>query len=229
VNEKSFSFNSRYVIGLVILLLGIVLTLGNFDIVDSSQVLRFWPILLVVFGLIKMLEPGNGVGRIFGGGLAAVGAIMVLNRMDVIEFNFMGLWPLLLVAAGASLLLRKRDREQMKKSEVADDSVTGTAILSGIEQRSSTKHFNGGDISAILGGHVLDLRDADMPVGETAVLDVFACMGGIEIRVPVDWTVVLEGSAFMGGFESKARAQDAGSKRLVIKGQAIMGGVEVGN
>jgi hypothetical protein len=62
-----------------------------------------------------------------------------------------------------------------------------------------------------------------------AVLNVFALLGGITIKCPPDWTVVLNGTPILGGFEERTlRPQDA-SKRLVITGYAILGGVEVRN
>jgi len=53
--------------------------------------------------------------------------------------------------------------------------------------------------------------------------------GGIEIKVPEDWVVVNFGTAILGGFENKTRPLPGASKRLVVTGTAIMGGVEVKN
>jgi hypothetical protein len=58
---------------------------------------------------------------------------------------------------------------------------------------------------------------------------VYALFGGIEIKCPPDWTVVMHGTPILGGFSEKtATAPDTG-KRLIIKGYAIMGGVDVHN
>jgi hypothetical protein len=59
---------------------------------------------------------------------------------------------------------------------------------------------------------------------------VFAMWGGIEIRVPDDWTVVSRVTPVLGGFDDKTRpSPGAGAHRLVIRGFAIMGGIEVKN
>lgn len=231
MNTKSFSLTSRSVIGVIVLLLGVILTLGNFDIIDAPGVVRFWPVLLIIFGAVKLIEPGSQSGRIFGGIVAAVGLVMVLNRMDVVDVNLWDFWPLLLVIAGGSLIWHKRSADaEIHAGDVHDhDHVSGTALLGGLEQRCTARRFKGGSISAILGGHEVDLRDADIEDGAIAVLDVFAFMGGVEIRIPDDWTVVMEGSAFLGGYENKARGSVAVDKRLVIRGQAVMGGVEIRN
>jgi len=229
VKQKSFSLTSRNLLGLVVLSLGTILTLGNFEIIDARAVIRFWPVLLIVFGAIKLLEPGSTSGRTFGGVIAVLGVIMVLNRMDIFDLDIWAFWPLLLVAAGASLIWRKHGEDVKIPDDDSTDQVSGVALLGGLEQTCSSQHFRGGSISAILGGHEVDLRDADIPEGETAVLDILTFMGGVELRVPADWTIVLDGTAFLGGFDSKARGNPAVNKRLVIKGQTVMGGVEIRN
>ena len=52
--------------------------------------------------------------------------------------------------------------------------------------------------------------------------------GGIEIRVPEDWTVSSRIVPLMAGVEDKTRApQGATDHRLVLRGFALMGGVEI--
>jgi hypothetical protein len=54
--------------------------------------------------------------------------------------------------------------------------------------------------------------------------------GGIEIRVPEDWTVVSKVVPVMAGVEDKTRPpQGATAHRLVLRGLALMGGVEIKN
>jgi predicted membrane protein len=227
MNDKNYSMTSQSIVGIVVLLLGVVLTLGNFDIINSSSVLRYWPALLVVFGAIRAVQPGRSSGRVFGIVIAGVGALMLLERMEVIWFELWDLWPLILILVGGSLMLRNSRHQKREEKESSMEYITGTAILGGIEQRNSSLYFKGGSVSAIMGGYQIDLRDADIPENGEAVFEVFALMGGIELKVPEDWSVVLEGSAFLGGFESKARGSGRGNKRFVIRGQAILGGVEV--
>ncbi|MBE0643889.1 MAG: hypothetical protein IH600_07395 [Bacteroidetes bacterium] len=228
MNDKNYSMTSQSIVGIVVLLLGVVLTLGNFDIINSSSVLRFWPVLLVVFGAIKAMQPGRSGGRLFGIIVAGIGILMLLDRMDIIWFEFWDLWPLILILVGGSLMLKSGRRHKVEKGESSSEYVSGMAILGGIEQRNSSLYFKGGSVSAIMGGHEIDLRNADIPENGEAVLEVFALMGGIELKVPEDWLVVLEGSAFLGGFESKARGGN-GRKKFIIRGQAVLGGVEVRN
>jgi hypothetical protein len=44
------------------------------------------------------------------------------------------------------------------------------------------------------------------------------------------WSISLQGFPFLGGFDDKtAQPKDPAAKRLIVKGSAVMGGVEVTN
>ncbi|HET8646769.1 MAG TPA: LiaF domain-containing protein, partial [Vicinamibacteria bacterium] len=103
------------------------------------------------------------------------------------------------------------------------------ALLGGVKRISRATDFPGGSCSAMLGGCEIDLREAAMPEGRTAVLDTLALMGGVEVRVPDDWSVETRGMAVLGGFEDKTRRPLDDRKKLVVTGLAVMGGVEVKN
>jgi hypothetical protein len=83
-----------------------------------------------------------------------------------------------------------------------------------------------------MGAVELDFRGSTI-VTSPAILDVFALWGGIEITVPPEWRVDVRGLPILGGFENKARTSvhDAGAPEqvLVIRGTALMGGVEIKN
>jgi predicted membrane protein len=112
------------------------------------------------------------------------------------------------------------------------DFIDHSAILGGGEYRYTSKSLRGGRLFAFMGGCDIDLRDADIQ-GEEMVIDVFALMGGIDIKVPESWQVTLRGLPVMGGFGDKTSGGRPGvsspAKRLLVKGTAIMGGVEVKN
>jgi predicted membrane protein len=228
VSEQRYTITPSAVAGLLLVLLGILFLLDNYSVIDAGEWLRYWPVLFVLLGLLKATRLGNASGRIFGGVVAVSGTLMVLNRADILHISIGSLWPLILVAIGLSFVLRSGRRKQHADAIAGDDdSVRGSAILGGIEQSNSSKRFSGGSVSAVLGGHDLDLREADMPDHGEAVLDIFAFMGGVEIKVPREWTVVVDASAFLGGFENKTSPHQHGLKTLRITGSAVMGGVEI--
>lgn len=55
--------------------------------------------------------------------------------------------------------------------------------------------------------------------GETATIDVFAFMGGVEILVPSDWNVVAKVSSLMGACVDKRRPSTLPpTKQPIIRG-----------
>lgn len=48
--------NSRRIIGVVIIFFGVVFLLDNFNITAFDYIWRFWPLLLVVFGLVILIR-----------------------------------------------------------------------------------------------------------------------------------------------------------------------------
>jgi hypothetical protein len=110
----------------------------------------------------------------------------------------------------------------------ANAKMSAIAILGAVSRGNNSTAFRGADLMAIMGGCEIDLRQA--AINGEAVIDVFAMWGGIEIRVPEDWTVVSKIVPLMGGVEDKTRPpQNATAHRLVLRGFAIMGGVEIRN
>lgn len=102
------------------------------------------------------------------------------------------------------------------------------ALMSGV-RRQVTGVFSGAEATAIMGGVELDLRHAGM-AGEEVIIDTFALWGGIEIWVPVHWHVVMQGLPLMGAFEDKTQVTVQGRQpRLIVRGIALMGGVEIKN
>jgi predicted membrane protein len=110
----------------------------------------------------------------------------------------------------------------------ANSTLSAIAVLGGVSRGNNSRAFRGADLLAIMGGLQIDLRRAAIH-GE-AVMDVFVMWGGIEIRVPEDWTVSSRIVPLMAGVEDKTRPpQGAGTHHLILRGFALMGGVEIKN
>jgi hypothetical protein len=103
------------------------------------------------------------------------------------------------------------------------------ALMGAVTRRVNGTPFYGANMTAVMGGIQLDLTHAQLP--EDAIIELFAFWGGIEIWVPRDWIVVNQGFALMGSIEDKTGnlPQRPGQPRLVLRGMALMGGVEIKN
>lgn len=229
-NNRLFRATPQLFIGLVVIAIGVLFTLDNLDVLDASRFIRFWPALLVAYGIIRLADTANPSGKVWGIIAISVGALMLLDRMDFLTFRFRDWWPLILVGIGGSMLFRSLTKRTARAdTEPASDSTVSLfALLGGFERTNSSQDFRGGDLTAVMGGCELDLRRASLK-GE-AVIDIFAFWGGVGIKVPEDWSVSVRGFPVMGAIEDKTHPPKGGSgKLLVVKGYAIMGGAEITN
>jgi predicted membrane protein len=225
--------STQVVLGLLVVAFGVLFLLDNLNIIYLRHVIFFWPLAFIVSGLVALFSDGPRSGRVTGAVLITIGTLMLLKRLGYFYIGLHTLWPLAMIAVGGLILYRTLGGGRVARPSLAKDGadpqnlVDITAILGGFERRVSAPDFRGGEITAIMGGCALDLREATL-AGE-AVINVFAIWGGITIKVPPDWTVILHGTPVMGGFTEKTARPPDNSKRLVVTGYAIMGGVEVRN
>jgi predicted membrane protein len=226
----------RVVFGALVILVGVLALLDNLRVFNAREVIHFWPMVFVVFGVLKLYQARDAGGYLFGGALVAVGIGITLQNMGLITVRWRDWWPLLLIGGGvliiaAGMLGRRIDASggvgPIEKRVGSDASIDAGAFMSGINMTNDAQDFQGGKVSAVVGGVEVDLRKAS--IRDTATLSVFALMGGIVIKVPEDWSVIVNCSPVLGGVESKAVPPANPSKRLIIHGFVIMGGVEIKN
>jgi len=198
---------------------GLLLTADNLDIMDAEPYLELWPALVIAFGVFKLLDARSS--KLSAGVVILIGAWLLALNLDWIRFSVFDLWPLLMIAAGVGFIVRA------VKGEGETALGSGVAIFMNRKTVETTKDYRGGNVVAVMGGQTIDLMDADI-TASPAVLDVFALWGGIEILVPDHWEVISEVTPFMAGFEMKrGRAAGDPNKRLIIRGAAVMAGIEV--
>jgi class 3 adenylate cyclase len=102
------------------------------------------------------------------------------------------------------------------------------AILSGHDTKGRWRISGKTNAVAVMGGCDMDLRRAEIE-GPEVVITAFAFWGGIKVIVPEGFDVELVGFSFMGGRSLKMRDVPIipGSPRIVVRGFAVMGGIDV--
>jgi hypothetical protein len=103
------------------------------------------------------------------------------------------------------------------------------AIMGGAQRRGAWVPARTVYVISVMGGALLDFRDARMDPGVIEVT-VVAIMGGTEIIVPPGMRVESDGIGIMGGFGHVGAAgqrPDLPGPTLRVSGVAIMGGVEI--
>jgi len=240
-DERGF-VHPRLVVGALIMVVGALFLFDNLDIMDVDDVVRFWPLFFVAVGATMAMQPSGTANRGFGVFLVVAGLWILLYDFDILPVSFWDIWPVFLIGAGGWMIWRAVGQPVAPSRRPGDvapgrpsggpaassaDTVSAFAFMSGIERANNSKSFRGADLTAIMGGVDLDLRDAGM--GHEPVIDAFAFWGGIEVKVPDDWVVINKVMPLMGGLEDDTRPVEGSSKELLIRGSAIMGGMKVTN
>src|SRR5688500_4602492 len=210
--RSNFRVTPQIILGLLIVAFGVILTLDNLDYIEAGDILRYWPLLLVAFGLARIVGTNCTSGRLSGGVMVIIGLWLTADELVMFPLDFQRWWPMILVAIGGLILFRAfRGGEQHgpEAQLTTDATVSEVAIWSGKVRRITSPMFRRADLTAIMGGVEVDLRGASTG-GQEAVIDVFAWWGGIEITVPPDWAVSNQVVVFMGGVDdSSSGTQDA--------------------
>jgi predicted membrane protein len=226
-NKPTLRPTPQLALGLIIIVLGILFTLDNLNLMSVSQYLRYWPALLLAYGAYRLLEPGDPPHFFPGIVFTIVGGVLLLNALHY-HFLIRPLWPLFLVLLGLAIISHSMRRNRGISAD-SSSVISAFALLSGVQRTCRSQNFRGGEVTAIMGGCEIDLRQAAMQADEV-VINTFSFWGGIEIRVPDDWNVSTEILPLMGGCEDHTETHgDGPHKHLAVKGMAIMGGVEVRN
>ena len=222
---------SQVLFGLFVIALGVLFTLDNLGIANAADYLQYWPAILVGLGMVKIWNARRGrQGWVSGLILIGVGSYMLIKGLTYIQIDARMFWPMLLLGLGAYLVWRGVGRGRIGVAEDGSARFSAIAVMGSVSRRTNAQNFAGADLTAVLGGCDIDLRQASIAPGPDAVIDILAFWGGIDLKVPEDWTVITRAIPLMGGVEDKTRApQGTAVKRLVIRGLVVMGGITVKN
>lgn len=227
--ESAFRITPRLIVGFGILALGMLWTLDNLDVLQSEPITRWWPAILVLVGAVQLGDRrANRFGAVV---LMIVGALLLLDRARLIDFDLGDLFPLAIALIGFKLI-RDAVRRRGDGAETlgdADSTIHAFAMMSGVKRRTISTEFRGGDATAIMGGVDLDLRSAQVRAGENVVIETFAMWGGVEIKIPANWRVVGDVLPLMGAFTDNTHPTGEPGPTLMLRGTAIMGGIDVKN
>ncbi len=223
---------SRWLPGALLIGIGTLILLDHMNVINGARIWRYWPLLLIVIGIAKVVNEGKRVGGIL---LILLGAFFMAEHLGYRPFTWDTLWPVLIIAAGVAMIWGRFDLQRHPQMDGdGRDTVQGFALFGGVERRIHTSNFRGGEITAVFGGVEMDFRSAEIE-GEEAIIYLDAVFGGIELVIPDRWMVVWDGQNIFGGYSDETRPPlpdvpgAAAKKRLILRGRALFGGISVKN
>ena len=233
------AFTPRTMLGLFVVVVGVIAALDQMFILNATYLKPFWPIgVIAVGGVLFAQNRAQGGHGVNGAIVMGVGILLLLSALGLARIRIGDLiGPAILIFIGV-MLIRHR-APAVGRGLTATDSeahMVVFAVLSGVKRATSTSRFQGAEVTTFMGGCQLDLRQAVIPPGEEATIEIMSLMGGCEIYVPSAWQVVTPIIPVMGGVEDKRlpaiQTAPAGpgapaAPRLVIRGFVLMSGVQL--
>jgi predicted membrane protein len=236
-------------LGFLLLVFGALIFMDALNMIDARDAIRtYWPAVFLGWGAFRLVF-GGGCGRFVGGLMAAVGGVFLANAMLGWDIRFWRLiWPVLMMVFGLHILLHPRRRfrgrfgpprdpaaveDEDDDTDEADVEKSGrfhaSAVTATIQKKVVSQSLHTGLAVAMAGGLELDLRECRMAADETTIV-VRVVVGEVTLRIPRDWSVENRIAATLANVENHTDAPiDAGAKRLVLDGSAVLGNVEIRN
>ena len=225
-------FTGSVIIGLVLIIVGSLFMLDNYNIVTIPYEYLSWPYFFIAVVILFLLLARNKTAGLV---LLAIGLFNLWPE----------LWPLILVLIGLHIIFGRNRRffrqihytakfgtagESQTKPGSISDYVESYSIFGGGSKIINSDNFRGGSILAIFGGSEINLTNCQLAEGEN-IIDVTAIFGGTTLIVPSDWKIILDVLPIFGGFGDK-RMKDPNKsyiegKMLTIKGLVMFGGGEI--
>jgi predicted membrane protein len=242
------------IIGLAVIAVGCLFLMRNLGYVYFDDIWQFWPVILIVIGLSKLVNTHSASQVTSGLIIGSIGTVFLLRNLGYIYGNiWQYIWPGILIAVGLSILVKHLEGRDpslnpgppppgpgnpfppasgFSATTSGANYLHAECVFSGTRQKLDTQDFLGGKVTTVFGGAEIDLRGTNTKREEISI-KAEAVFGGIELWVPAHWQTIVRGTGVFGGFEDKTfpAAPGASGKapRLVVTGAAVFGGVVVKN
>jgi hypothetical protein len=214
---------ARLVWGMAILTAGVIGWLDHTGALHAADYLEWWPLVMIALGLAHLPQRQWITTAV----LIVIGLLFLPPLPFLPHFRLamvVAVWPLMISVGGVSLI--RQALSPVAKNAAESNSFHTVAVMGGVGRGVASSDFAGGDAVAVMGGCQINLSAAK--ITSEAVIDILAFWGGIEIRVPRGWRIENQVVPILGGIVDKTdRDVPAGAPTLIIRGSAIMGGVEI--
>jgi predicted membrane protein len=216
VSFNNRSLSPKFIIGICLVFMGVVLALDQLGLLQANHLLRFWPAALILIGLV-MLQRGERHSALRALLLIGLGGWLLLNTLGLVRLD---LWefivPLLLVFFGARIMMQNHNsRPGAPPQQPGAGTPTGTLGPAGAANPPGATGSSAFD-SAVAGS------------GEPVHASLFSMLSSSKRRWGRTIFRGAETTAFMGGCELDLRDALMGAGELaVVDVFVMMGGVTI--
>ena len=235
-NKPPLHSPSQIILGVLVIGLGLVFLLDNLGFISVRYTFRFWPTILIIFGLLKISQSRTRSGYVLGGILVLLGVTWTFRAMGLFHVSWNLLWPLVIIGVGIAVVTRSlpgaRQRQHRRRFAAREDNTArpdsfGQARNGAVSLDKAAPGASGQadddsiiEVSAILGGFVRRVSSQRFRGGDINVI-----MAGCEIdlrQASIEGEAVLNVFALCGGITIKVPPDWS----VILQGTPILGGFE---
>ncbi len=220
--------NIQILFAVLLVFLGTILLLENLDIYDALYILKYVPLVFILFAIYLMIQSGfknlsGPIVIILVFGFLQLYALGMVTRDTISQW-----WPIILILVGLIVIMNWVRSPTIEREDL--DNIDLFSMFGGVETAITSKSFRGGSLTAIFGGIDLDLRDAEVKKFPIRI-NSFILFGGADIKVPEEWEVRMKVVPLLGGASDErvrsAERKKEGKPELEISGLVMFGGISV--
>ncbi len=217
--------------GIVLVVIGVILTLNALDITNINIFFNgWWTLLIIIPSAIELIAREN---KFWSAVWLIIGILLLLACRDILDFDL--LWkltiPVLLILVGINLIFKdKIDRKMEKKrkelKEKGQQIEEYCATFGEIKEDFNNQEFNGANVTAVFGSVDLDLRKA--VINEDKFVKTSAIFGGIEILAPENVNIKVKSVPIFGATSNNTgRKFDEKLPTIYVDSFCMFGGVDI--
>lgn len=120
MRHHTSSHYTAYMVGGSLICLGVAFLLDQQGIIALQDIWQYWPLLLIIGGAIRIIDPETPRDVASGAWTLLIGVWLFANFEGWFGMDFGNSWPLLLIGWGLSLLLRPMLQARFARKNGAD-------------------------------------------------------------------------------------------------------------
>lgn len=217
--------------GIVLVIIGVILTLNALEITNINIFFDgWWTLLIIIPSAIELIARED---KFWSAVWLIIGILLLLACRDILDFDL--IWkltiPVIFILIGINLIFRdKIDRKMEKKSkelkEKGQHLEEYCATFGEIKEDFNNQEFNGANVTAVFGSVDLDLRNA--VINEDKLIKTCAVFGGIEMIAPENVNIKVKSIPIFGATSNKTgRKYDEKLPTIYVDSFCMFGGVDI--
>lgn len=221
---------TKYIIGFLLIFIGLILGLNAFGITNINLFFSgWWTLFIIIPSLVGLINDKEKTSSLI---FLIIGVWLFLAERDLIEYELLIklLLPVILISIGLLLVFKDvlsiNGKEIKKINANNKENNNYIAVFGSQDLKFEDEKVENLDLKSLFGGIKLDLRDAK--IEKDIVINTLSVFGGIDIYVPDDVKVKVSSTPFFGGVEVKRKKQSSNKEiTIYLNSVCIFGGVDV--